>query len=66
MIHDAFQPLTYWNNFMPSPQFEGVLLDTHYYQMFSVAVRRSLVPLKDLIDDFYLLGKSNERRSALI
>ena len=38
MIHDAFQPISYWDNFMPSPQWEGVILDTHIYQMFSVAV----------------------------
>ncbi|KAF8204071.1 glycoside hydrolase family 5 protein [Pholiota molesta] len=37
MIHDAFQPLSYWNNFMPSPNWQGVLIDTHIYQMFSVA-----------------------------
>jgi len=38
MIHDAFQPISYWDNFMPSPQWDGVILDTHIYQMFSVAV----------------------------
>jgi glucan 1,3-beta-glucosidase len=37
MIHDAFQPADYWKNFMPSPQWEGVIMDTHVYQMFSVA-----------------------------
>ena len=35
LIHDAFQPLTYWDNFMPSPKWEGVGMDTHIYQMFS-------------------------------
>ncbi|EKM84059.1 hypothetical protein AGABI1DRAFT_110649 [Agaricus bisporus var. burnettii JB137-S8] len=35
MIHDAFQPLSYWQNFMPAPQYEGVILDTHIYQVFS-------------------------------
>lgn len=35
MIHDAFQPLSYWNNFMPYPKYEGVVLDTHIYQVFS-------------------------------
>jgi hypothetical protein len=38
MIHDAFQPISYWNGFMPSPKWDGVLLDTHIYEMFSVAV----------------------------
>ncbi|KAF8808111.1 glycoside hydrolase family 5 protein [Phlegmacium glaucopus] len=37
MIHDAFQPLSYWNDFMPSPQYDGVILDTHIYDMFSAA-----------------------------
>jgi len=37
MIHDAFQPLTSWNDFMPPPDFQGVILDTHIYQMFSDA-----------------------------
>ena len=38
MIHDAFQSLSYWNGFMPAPNWQGVILDTHIYQMFSVAV----------------------------
>ncbi|KAF8910117.1 glycoside hydrolase family 5 protein [Gymnopilus junonius] len=37
MIHDAFQPLSYWDNFMPSPNWQGVFIDTHIYQMFSDA-----------------------------
>ncbi|KAF9015697.1 exo-1,3-beta-glucanase [Cyathus striatus] len=37
MIHDAFQPLSYWDGFMSSPSWQGVILDTHIYQMFSVA-----------------------------
>ena len=41
VIHDAFQPLSYWQGFMPSPTYEGVMMDTHRYQMFSVAVCRS-------------------------
>ena len=40
MIHDAFQPISFWNGFMPPPNFQGVILDTHIYQMFSVAVSR--------------------------
>ncbi|KDR85713.1 hypothetical protein GALMADRAFT_218808 [Galerina marginata CBS 339.88] len=37
MIHDAFQPLSYWTGFMPAPNWQGVIIDTHIYQMFSVA-----------------------------
>ena len=39
IIHDAFQSVSYWNGFMPSPQYTGVWLDTHIYQIFSDAVR---------------------------
>jgi aryl-phospho-beta-D-glucosidase BglC (GH1 family) len=35
VIHDAFQPLSYWNGFMKYPQFDGVMMDTHSYQVFS-------------------------------
>ncbi|KAF8481709.1 exo-beta-1,3-glucanase [Russula ochroleuca] len=35
LIHDAFQPLSYWNNFMPRGKFVGVAIDTHIYQMFT-------------------------------
>lgn len=38
LLHDAFQPLSYWNGFMTYPGWEGVAMDTHIYQMFSVAV----------------------------
>jgi len=34
LIHDAFQPLSYWTNFMPRGEFDGVAIDTHIYQMF--------------------------------
>jgi glucan 1,3-beta-glucosidase len=34
LIHDAFQPLSYWTNFMPREFFFGVAIDTHIYQMF--------------------------------
>ncbi|KAF8910118.1 exo-1-3-beta-glucanase [Gymnopilus junonius] len=37
MIHDAFQSTSYWNGFMPSPQYQGIILDRHIYQMFSIA-----------------------------
>jgi hypothetical protein len=39
MIHDAFQSLSFWDGFMQPPNWEGVILDTHIYQMFSDAVR---------------------------
>jgi len=35
MIHDAFQPLSYWKGFQTPPQFQGVIMDTHIYQVFS-------------------------------
>lgn len=38
MIHDAFQPLSYWTGFMPPPNWQGVIIDTHIYQMFSQSV----------------------------
>jgi glucan 1,3-beta-glucosidase len=38
LIHDAFESLDYWNGWERPPQFQGVSLDTHMYQMFSDAV----------------------------
>lgn len=38
LIHDAFQPLDYWSDFMTGSNFTGVAIDTHIYQMFSVDV----------------------------
>ncbi|THU98415.1 exo-beta-1,3-glucanase [Dendrothele bispora CBS 962.96] len=35
LIHDAFQSLSFWSDFMPAPQWQGVAMDTHIYQMFS-------------------------------
>ncbi|KAF5366224.1 hypothetical protein D9758_005708 [Tetrapyrgos nigripes] len=35
IYHDAFQPTSYWRDFMPSPQWQGVAMDTHIYQIFS-------------------------------
>ncbi|KAI0050559.1 glycoside hydrolase family 5 protein [Auriscalpium vulgare] len=35
LLHDAFQPLSYWNGFQPPPTYQGVAMDTHIYQMFS-------------------------------
>lgn len=40
MISDAFQPLSTWNNFMPPPQYHGVMLDTHHYQIFNDDLNR--------------------------
>ncbi|KAJ6609397.1 glycoside hydrolase family 5 protein [Mycena sp. CBHHK59/15] len=37
LIHDAFQPLTYWNGVLTYPNHEGVAMDTHIYTIFSVA-----------------------------
>ena len=37
VLHDAFQPSSYWDNFMPSPQWQGAAIDTHIYQVFSDA-----------------------------
>ena len=39
MIHDAFQHLSYWDGFMSPPDWQGVILDTHIYQVFSESVR---------------------------
>ncbi|GJJ13378.1 hypothetical protein Clacol_007630 [Clathrus columnatus] len=35
VIHDAFQDLSQWNGFEAAPNFQGVVMDTHVYQMFS-------------------------------
>ncbi|KAF8971705.1 glycoside hydrolase family 5 protein [Flammula alnicola] len=37
LIHDAFQPPSYWKDFMGPPLWDGVMMDTHVYQMFSQA-----------------------------
>lgn len=34
VMHDAFQPLSSWQGFMPPPQSQGVSLDTHIYHVF--------------------------------
>jgi len=41
LIHDAFQSLSYWDNFMPNDQYTGVAMDTHIYQMFSDEVSQN-------------------------
>jgi hypothetical protein len=38
IIHDAFQPTSFWNGWEPRGKYEGVALETHIYDMFSVAV----------------------------
>jgi hypothetical protein len=38
LIHDAFQPLSYWAGFDSPPNFDGVAMDTHIYQVFSNTV----------------------------
>ncbi|KAI0654497.1 exo-beta-1,3-glucanase [Cubamyces menziesii] len=35
LLHDAFQPLSYWQGFQTPPNWQGVAMDTHIYQMFS-------------------------------
>lgn len=35
LLHDAFQPPSYWSGFMSPPNYQGVMMDTHVYQMFS-------------------------------
>ena len=42
MIHDAFQSLSYWNGWQRPPQYQGVALDTHIYQIETLQVSRSL------------------------
>jgi len=37
LLHDAFQPLSYWNGFETAPNWQGVAMDTHIYQVFSVS-----------------------------
>ncbi|KAH8835533.1 exo-1,3-beta-glucanase [Flagelloscypha sp. PMI_526] len=36
MLHDAFQDLSTWNGFMRPPNWEGVIMDTHQYTMFTL------------------------------
>ena len=33
VIHDAFQGLSYWSDFMLLPSYEGVMIDVHEYQI---------------------------------
>ncbi|KDN44126.1 glycoside hydrolase family 5 protein [Tilletiaria anomala UBC 951] len=34
-LHDGFEGLSYWSGFMPSPQYQQVLMDQHIYTVFS-------------------------------
>ncbi|KAJ7786634.1 exo-beta-1,3-glucanase [Mycena metata] len=36
LIHDAFQPLSFWDGVLTYPTYEGVAMDTHIYTIFSV------------------------------
>ncbi|KAI0800627.1 exo-beta-1,3-glucanase [Fomes fomentarius] len=35
LLHDGFQPLSYWKGFQSPPSYQGVAMDTHIYQMFN-------------------------------
>nr|GAT57439.1 glycoside hydrolase family 5 protein [Mycena chlorophos] len=37
LIHDAFQPLSYWDGLLTYPSYQGVAMDTHIYTIFSQA-----------------------------
>ena len=62
MIHDSFQSLSYWDGFMSPPQWQGVILDTHIYQMFSMGVRLKWVYFSPGGLHFrqYVVGQSND------
>jgi glucan 1,3-beta-glucosidase len=36
VLHDAFQPTSYWSGFMPEPTWEDVMMDTHSYSVGAV------------------------------
>ncbi|KAK0488908.1 hypothetical protein IW261DRAFT_1602743 [Armillaria novae-zelandiae] len=38
LIHDEFKDLTFWTDFIQSPEFECVAMDTHIYRMLSDTV----------------------------
>ena len=56
LIHDGFQSLSYWAGWELPPQYEGVALDTHIYQILSNAVSIFQSRIVNLIHD--LLGRS--------
>jgi len=37
LLHDAFQPLSYWSGLYTYPNYQGVAMDTHIYTIFSQA-----------------------------
>lgn len=37
IMPDAFQPLSYWADFQPYPAWDGAMLDTHHYEIFTDA-----------------------------
>jgi hypothetical protein len=43
LIHDAFQSLASWDGWELPPDFQGVALDTHIYQILSNAVSPLMV-----------------------
>ena len=38
LIHDAFLPLSSWDGWQQPPNYPGVAMDTHIYQMFTDSV----------------------------
>ena len=68
LIHDAFQPLSYWNGWEHPPQYAGVALDTHIYQMFSDGVspfeaRPRFGSITQKLTAWTRLGRASRRRS---
>lgn len=35
VVHDGFQPVSYFDNYLNEPNFESILLDHHQYTVFS-------------------------------
>ena len=55
LIHDAFQPLSYWDNFMPRGRYVGVAIDTHIYQMFTNQVGSQSIPWTHPINSIFVV-----------
>ena len=65
LIHDAFQPLSYWNGFMSKyTQYTGVAMDTHIYQVFNDQVCPSFKS-PDAFDQHSLMDTSLPKTVAL-
>lgn len=61
VIHDAFQQDGYFNNFMQPPEYNGVLLDHHKYQVFSPGeLSRSI---DDHIDEVCNIGRNYQKEN---